>query len=149
MHTAEATIRGPPKKKLAEFFFFHFYASLKYFPRVMVMCLVHMCLHVRMWNHALVYMWLHWNIRKTLLVNTAGPGSSNLGFSDSPVLFTCVVSSCRWTASVSIFVLDLLFLSWHKHFVVLEQSICLLSERGRHTFKWVWGKTEVPTHPVG
>lgn len=45
MHTAEATIWGPPKK-LAAFFFFNSYASLKYFPCVMVMCLVHMCLHV-------------------------------------------------------------------------------------------------------
>lgn len=143
---------GPTKKKrkaCSVYYFFYFYASLKCFLRIMVMCLVRMCLHVWVWNHALVYMWLLWNLRKTLSVNTAGPGSSNLGFSDSPVLFTCVVSSCRWTASVSIFVLDLPFLSWHKHFVVLQQSICLLSERGLYTFKWAWGKTEVPTHPVG
>lgn len=68
MHTAEATIWGHPKKLAASiffyYFFFNFYTSLKYFPRVMVKCLVHMCLHVWMWNHALVYMWLHWNLRK-------------------------------------------------------------------------------------
>lgn len=154
MHTC-AQLRRPygahkkKKKSLQRLSFFYFYASLKCFLRIMVMCLVRMCLHVWVWNHALVYMWLLWNLRKTLSVNTAGPGSSNLGFSDSPVLFTCVVSSCRWTASVSIFVLDLPFLSWHKHFVVLQQSICLLSERGLYTFKWAWDKTEVPTHPVG
>lgn len=136
---------APPKKACSMYLFFNSMPHSSTFP---VTCVFYICVCMSeceiMHSCTCGFIEISENT-----VNTAGPGSSNLGFSDSLVLFTCVVSSCRWTASVSIFILNLLFLSWHKHFVVLEQSICLLSERGLHMFKWVWGKTKVPAHPVG
>lgn len=71
MHTCARLRRpyGPEKEKEKSLqrlyiFCFYFYASFKCFLRIMIMCLVCMCLHVWMWNHALVYMWLLWNLRK-------------------------------------------------------------------------------------
>lgn len=135
MRTAEATVwaRKRERKKLAASIYilflllclvqvlppYHDYVSRLY---------VFACLNVK--SCACVHV-ASLKSQKTLSVKTAGPGSSNLVLSDAPVLFTCVVSSCRWTASASISLLELPFLSWHKHWVVLVQSICLLSERER------------------
>lgn len=145
-----------PKKSLQCLFlsaflsFFYFSASLKCFLCIMA-CVLYVCVcmfeceimracacgffeisentvgkYRRTWQQ---WPWFHWL---------------------SPVLFTCSVSSCRWTASVSTFVLSVFFFSAGTSVFLFLYKVFVFSQREGFTHQnWGEGKTEVPTCPVG